>query len=341
MGLGRALLWLIGREPDLNTEESRSSSYLIKQAPSKFIYSPSSLDEYIGQEIAKENVKYTLMKLERGKIGHILITGLAGYGKTTLANIIAKQLNAKIFFTIGGSFNIETLQKFLLENEQDRRNLHILFIDETHAVDKKLAEMLYPLMTDFMLPTDGTKVKPFLIIGATTDQYLLAKKMRPFLDRFSTKIDLEIYSTDNIKTILRQYNEQVYKENIDDDIFELLALNSRNTPRIGISLLDLFVITKDIKAVLRCNRIIKNSLTDTDVKVLKHLEEVNKAVGEETLAIVGQVERSNYRHTVAPYLIAKGYLSKISKGQQITEAGRQILSQIRKEETYDFKATKC
>jgi len=287
MGLGRALLWLIGREPDLVVEEE-SSVYLFKQAPSKFLYTPKTIEEYIGQSIAKENVGYTIKKIESGRIGHILITGQAGHGKTVLANIIANTLNAKISFTMAGTFDVYVLQKFLLDNEKDRNNLHILFIDEIHAIDKITAEKyLYSLMTDFMLPTDGTKVKPFIIIGATTDEFILIKKMKPFFDRFSTKINLENYNIEDIKKILIQYNNQVYKENITDNTFSLLAENSRNTPRCAIGLLDLFIVAKDMNAVLRCNRIIKKSLTDIDVKVLNHLEEINKPIGEETLAIIG------------------------------------------------------
>lgn len=297
--------------------------------PHGYKYRPQTLNEYIGQDKAKELVGLTIQKINNNIPCHILISGTKGHGKTTLAQLIAKELNFNITYYIAGSFTLKNLLTFLEQNETSK-SANVLFIDEIHALDKEVAEFLYPILEDFILPNGkGTKLRPFIFIGATTDKNVLARKYAPFIDRCGTDILLEHYSEQNIVSILKQYNKKVYKENIVDEIFYKLAENTRYTPRIAMNWFDDYIICKDIDRVLRIHRIVRNSLTDIDIKVLEHLAEIQKPIGLEALAIIAQVTRSDFATLIEPFLIQQGYVSRTSRGRLITQKGIKLLEELK------------
>ena len=186
--------------------------------PVKFIYRPKTLTEYIGQERAKELVNLTLEKIRTIKPIHILISGTKGCGKSTLANIIANELGFNINWTIGGAFTMEALQKFLVKN-QDSKKPQILFVDEIHNLSKEVGEYLYPIIEDFILPEgNNIKLKPFIFMGATTEKNMLMKKFAPLVDRCGADIILEQYTAEDIKNILKQYNDKIYQLNIAEEV---------------------------------------------------------------------------------------------------------------------------
>jgi len=149
--------------------------------PKKYSFRPQTLNEYIGQQRAKDLVNLNLHKVISIKPVHFLINGTQGHGKSTLAYIIANQLDFKIHTYIGGSFTMENLKQFLMENETGKP--HILFVDEVHGLEKEIGEFMYPILEDFILPIHNLKIRPFIFIGATTEKNTLIKKFSPLVDR--------------------------------------------------------------------------------------------------------------------------------------------------------------
>jgi Holliday junction resolvasome RuvABC ATP-dependent DNA helicase subunit len=142
-------------------------------------------------------------------------------------------------------------------------------------------------------------------------------------------VNLEHYSAENIKTILKQYNDQLYRLNISEEDYDLLSVNTRYTPRIAINYFDDFAVCKDIKKVLSAHQVIKNSLTTNDVIVLEHLAEINKPIGVEVLSIITQQTKQDYMTLQEPFLIMEKYISRMSRGRIITDKGKLFLQEIK------------
>jgi Holliday junction DNA helicase RuvB len=321
------ILATLGIIPLTKTTDEVSKPAVFETKPVKFSFRPKTLDEYIGQEKAKDNVRLNLQKIMEIKPVHFLINGTKGHGKTTLANIIGNSLGFKIYYYIGGAFNFETLKDFLYKNEESPLP-NILFVDEIHNLPKDVGEFLYPILEDFILPTNNAPLRPFIFIGATTEKSTLLKKFAPLVDRCGCQIQLEHYNADETKTILKQYNAQTYKAEVSEEIYDLLSNNVRFTPRIAISMFDDYMVCKNIDRVLKSRRIIKNGLTDIDIKLLRHMAEIKKPVGEETLAILAQMDRTDYKMLVEPYLCQQEYMSRTNRGRVITNKGIELLNSL-------------
>jgi Holliday junction DNA helicase RuvB len=316
-------------EPIASFGEEKAQGYLITNTPKKFIYRPQTLEEYIGQENAKSLVRLNLEKIVKIKPVHILISGDKGHGKTTLAYIIGKMLNLPISYSIGGSFTFDTLKQFLTENETDPEfKPHILFIDEIHGLEKTVAEFMYPMLEDFILPLDSKPIRPFILIGATTEKYSLLKKYSPMVDRCACQIELESYKEEDIYAILKQYNRQIYNDLCSNDIFSTIARNCKFTPRISIAFFDDYIVCKDINRVLKAHRIVENGLTDTDLKILTHLKSIGKPVGEEALSMVAGVQRQDYRSLFEPFLLKNEYISRTCRGRIIAPKGLEFINKV-------------
>jgi Holliday junction DNA helicase RuvB len=324
MGISQLLEWgkeIIGLKKPIYTPE--------EVTPSKFIYRPVSLLEYIGQERAKDLVNLNLEKIRTIKPIHFLISGNKGCGKSTLANVIGKELNFPITWHIGGAFTMEALKKFLIKN-QDAEKPQILFVDEIHNLEKTLGEYLYPVIEDFILPEgDNPKLRPFIFIGATTEKNALVKRFAPLIDRCQADIILEPYRPEDIKAILKQYNDKIYKVNVDEDTYDLLSKNTRLTPRIALAFFDDLIVCKDPQRVLTAHRIIKYGLTTSDIQILTHLKEVGKPIGIETLAMIVGVTRVDFNYCIEPFLINQGYMSRTARGRIITPKGELLLQEIK------------
>jgi Holliday junction DNA helicase RuvB len=315
---------LLGKKNDQQKEEF----YLKEVRPIKFSYRPQTLNEYIGQEKAKELVLITLQKINEIKPCHILITGSKGHGKSTLAQIIANHLHFPITYQIGGTFTLEALRDFIFKNEKSEQPM-ILFIDETHNLEKKIGEFMYPILEDFILPTNNAKIRPFIFIGATTEKFTLLKKFAPLVDRCGAQIQLEHYKPEDIKEILRQYNAQVYQKEVSEETYDLLAHNSRLNPRTALSIFDDYIVCNNAETVLRSRRIIRDSLTDIDITILEHLKEIGKPIGEETLAIIAGIERADFKLFTEPFIIQQGYMSRTGQGRVITQKGKDLVKEIK------------
>jgi Holliday junction resolvasome RuvABC ATP-dependent DNA helicase subunit len=301
--------------------------YIQQPLPQKFMYRPETFDEYISQEKAKDKAKLTIELINKGFPRHFLLMGSAGYGKTTLAGIIAKTLGYNFNVYVGSNFDIDTMNDFLVK-QQDSKLPNVLLIDEIAECKKDVLTYMLPIIEDFKL--NGLNLRKFILIGATTDTYILSKRCQPFLDRIHCKINLEDYNTEDIKKLLKQYNNQIHQANVKEEDYDIISKNVRYTPRLAISMFDYFIATNgDLDRVLKMNRIIKDGLDDVDIRILKHLNDTNgKAVGEEALAIIGNMTRAEYKELREPYILRRGLISRGSRGRMLTGTGKLFLQEV-------------
>ncbi|MFA5298590.1 MAG: AAA family ATPase, partial [Lutibacter sp.] len=270
------------------------------------IYRPISFTEYIGQEKSKNKIQsYITGTKARGIVfPHTLISGKAGCGKTTLARIIANELNVPFKEIITANMSdIEEFKWLLMEVKNG-----VIFMDEIHSLPRIIAERLYSIMEDFK--DDGKPIEPFTLIGATTELGEIMKNRRPFVDRFKIKIELDDYVIDELVLIVKQYRERVFKnDNIDPNIYNIVAQNCRNTPRKAISLLEDCIYTGDINITLKNNNIIANGYTFKDLKILKYLAENPNGVGLGGIANYLDTSIKNYQYEVENHLIKNNLLT--------------------------------
>jgi holliday junction DNA helicase RuvB len=294
----------------------------------KFIYRPQTLDEYIGQSSAKELVRMNLKKIELLKPVHFLISGSKGCGKTTLSYIIRNMLHAKMIERIAKQItcNEEVIDLVNEINRSTEKNV-ILFIDEVHSIDPKLCEIFYPMMEDFKI--SGKNIRPFILIGATTDKHILVKNNAPFIDRFQVQVELTKYTFADIEAIINQCKLQLYPQyDISNEYIHTVAENSKFTPRIAISLLEDGVIEKDINYVLKCHRILYQGLTETDYSILRILKENNRPIGSKALSQMIGISEKDYNDTYENYLVEQEYIIKGCRGREISAKGKEVCTII-------------
>jgi Holliday junction DNA helicase RuvB len=307
----------------------KKSQYIQQPLSTKFMYRPETFDEYISQEKAKDKAKLTIELINKGFPRHFLLMGNAGFGKTTLAGIIAKKLGFNFNVYVGSNFEIDTLNEFLVKN-QDSDLPNVLFIDEIAELDKQVLTYMLPIMEDFKLK--GLNLRKFILIGATTDTWVLSKRCQPFLDRIHCKIYLEDYNAEDIKKLIIQYNDQIHRANISLEDYDTISKNVRYTPRLAISLFDYFVACGNLEKVLKMNRIIKDGLDDIDVRILQNLNSTNdKPVGAEAISIIANMTRQEYQELREPYLIRQGLISRGSRGRLILNKGKLFLQGLQNE----------
>jgi Holliday junction resolvasome RuvABC ATP-dependent DNA helicase subunit len=291
------------------------------------MYRPETFDEYISQDKAKDKAKLTIELINKGFPRHFLLMGSAGFGKTTLAGIIAKSLGFNFNVYVGSNFDIDTMNDFLVKN-QDSELPNVLFIDEIAECKKEVLTYMLPIIEDFKLGQHN--LRKFILIGATTDTWILSKRCQPFLDRIHCKIYLESYNSEDIKKLITQYNDQIHKANVSIEDYDTISRNVRYTPRLAISMFDYLIASGSLDKVLKMNRIVKDGLDDIDIKILQHLNDTNgKPIGEEALAIIGNMTRAEYKELREPYLMRTGLLSRGSRGRILTETGKLFLQGIK------------
>jgi Holliday junction DNA helicase RuvB len=300
----------------------------------KFIYRPQTLREYIGQENAKALIALNIRKIEQIKPVHFLISGSKGHGKTTLAYIIKNLLNAKMIERIAKQIvNNDDLIDLVNQINQSTEKNVILFIDEVHSLDQSLCEIFYPLMEDFKLA--GRPVKPFILIGATTEKHILVKNNAPFIDRFQVQVELQHYRPEDIKEILVQYKNQLYKEYpISDEFVDMISRNSKRTPRIAISLLEDGIIEPDVNHVLKCHRIVYEGLTETDVTILRILAQNEKPLGAKALSQMIGLSEKDYCENYESYLVEQELILRTARGRMIASKGKEIYQTILQRRTH-------
>ncbi len=302
---------------------------------------PQNLDEYIGQEQIKKNLKVFIeaAKKRNETLDHLLFFGPPGLGKTTLANIIANEMNA----------NIKTISAPMLEKQGDLAailtNLEdgdILFIDEIHRLKASIEEILYSAMEDFRLDivigsgpaaqTIKIDVANFTLIGATTRAGMLSNPLR---DRFGMSFRLNFYNVEDLSLIIKLASKKLGFD-IKSDAAAEIAKRSRGTPRIALRLLkrvrdfaeveDKKIIDKNIaKYALDELGINEYGFDELDIRFLKLLADAKKPLGLSTIAAALSEDEDTIEEMIEPFLIANGYIEKTPKGRIATRKTYEIL----------------
>ena len=298
---------------------------------------PQLLDDYIGQEKAKEILKvYITAAKERGEaLDHVLFYGPPGLGKTTLAGIIANEMHVNIKITSGPAIEKPGEMAAILNNLQER---DVLFVDEIHRLNRQVEEVLYPAMEDYAIDImigKGASARSirldlpkFTLVGATTRVGMLTAPLR---DRFGVIHRLEFYTVEELKRIIAR-SAKVLDVGIDDAGATALARRSRGTPRLANRLLKRVrdfaqvkydgYITEDVaNYALDLLDVDKCGLDQTDRNLLMTIIERfdGGPVGLDTLAASLSEDSGTIEDVYEPYLLKNGFIQRTPRGRIVTD----------------------
>lgn len=310
---------------------------------SEYSLRPSNLHDFIGQTAIKENLRVFIESAKKRKIAmdHLLFFGPPGLGKTTLSQIVAKELGVGFKATSGPILAKAGDLAAILTNLKEK---DVLFIDEIHRINHLVEEVLYPAMEDFQLDLmigEGPAARSvridlphFTLVGATTRSGMLSSPLR---DRFGIPLRLEFYTVAELKIIVIK-NAEILGIDIRDDGAEEIARRSRGTPRIAGRLLkrvrdfavvnSVDVIDKEIADLsLKKLDVDENGLDSMDKKYLKCILDFYDGgpVGVDTLAAVLSEKRETLEEVVEPYILQKGLVQRTARGRVLTIEGYKYL----------------
>lgn len=290
------------------------------------IFRPQTFSAYIGQERAKQYLKSNIEAIKQRKLimPHVILSGPAGYGKTTLAKIIANELQVEFKEHITSS--LESPWNLLYAIKQAQKG--VIFLDEIHAIPRSMAESIYPIMEDFKY--SGEPIEHFTLIGATTEIGEMYKDRRPFIDRFKIIIELEDYSINDLVILVKQYHQKTFPlDKLTDDAYQAIASNCRETPRNAIRLLESCIFMNgNVRKTLYYFNIIKDGYTEKDLKILGYVALNDKGVGLQGLASFLGTSAENYTYTMEPYLLKNQLITRTPRGRRITDLGKQKINEL-------------
>jgi len=297
---------------------------------------PQRLQEFIGQKKVKENLAVAIEAARsRGEaLDHVLLYGPPGLGKTTLATIIANEMDALFQQTSGPALQIKGDLTAILTNLRDKQ---VLFIDEVHRMQAQLEELLYTALEDYKLDiiigqgpsarTHTMDVRPFTFIGATTRAGLLSAPLR---SRFGVVLRLEFYTDAELKFIVERSAEILHVP-IDEQGSHEIASRSRGTPRIANRLLRRVrdyaqvrgagkIDGPTARAALEMLEVDKHGFDEMDRRLLLTIIEKYQGgpVGLNTLAAALAEEADAIEEIYEPFLIQIGFLNRTPKGRTAT-----------------------
>ena len=313
---------------------------------------PNSLSDFIGQQSARRilNVLITAAKRRNEPVPHLLMSGQPGLGKTTLARIVAADMGGRLIEMVGSSLkNATEMTAQLMELKPN----DVLFIDEIHALPRKIEEVLYPAMEDGVITSTeagfddlmkqlgirgGEKksrktyqLPAFTLIGATT---LLGLTTAPLRSRFRQIITLEAYADADLQQIISNAATKLSFD-LPEEVAQQIAVRSRGTARMAMTNLmwcrdfvmaDGGIATMEaINAAFDLKGIDRNGMTRTDRDFLQRLIEADEPMGIETLASAIGESVETLEESVEPFLLKHGFINRTPRGRIATEKGKQIL----------------
>jgi holliday junction DNA helicase ruvB len=298
---------------------------------------PKKLDDYIGQSVAKENLKIFIEAAQmRGEpLDHVLFYGPPGLGKTTLAGIIANELGVDLRITSGPAIDRAGDLAAILTNLNEN---DVLFIDEIHRLNRSVEEVLYSAMEDYALDIIIGKgpsarsirldLAKFTLVGATTRAGSLSAPLR---DRFGVISKFELYTVEELTQILRR-SAAILNIEAREDALTVMAKRSRGTPRVANRMLKRVrdfsqvkgsgVIDIDItEEALTSLGVDSLGLEELDRSILRMIIERFKGgpVGIDTIAVAIGEDRVTIEDVYEPFLIQEGFLHRTQKGRVVSE----------------------
>ena len=304
---------------------------------------PRSLSDFVGQNGIKDNLNIGIQaaKLRVESLDHVIIYGPPGLGKTTLAHVIANEMDVNIKVTSGPAIERAGDMAAILTGLQSG---DVLFIDEIHRLNRVVEEVLYSAMEDFFLSwvvgkglsarNVNLRINPFTLVGATTRFSLISAPLR---DRFGSVFRLDYYDQTDMEVVVSR-SAEILATKADSGGIAEIASRSRGTPRIGNRLLkrtrdyalveaDNYITTKVAQKALEMLKVDSNGLDESDHRLLSSIIDKFRGgpVGLETLAASLSEDSDTVMEVWEPYLLQLGFLERTSRGRVATKRAYNYL----------------